>query len=111
MRFAIGIGLSLLCSPALADVWATGDCLTQIGTKIKYIVHDGEGFITYGNDGPYPMFTKKEGDLGIITHIGNSGTMTLAVNFNTGRGYSVTRHDNGKVVEGNVSCKLSSMNR
>jgi hypothetical protein len=111
MRFVIGIGLSLLCSPALADVWATGDCLTQIGTKIKYIVHDGEGFITYGNDGPYPMFTKKEGDLGIITHIGNSGTMTLAVNFNTGRGYSVTRHDNGKVVEGNVSCKLSSMNR
>jgi hypothetical protein len=111
MRFVIAIGLILVSAPALAETWATGDCLTQKGTKIKYIVNNGEGFITYDNDGPYPMFTKKDGNLGIITHVGNAGTMTMAIDFNTGRGYSVTRHDNGKVVEGNVTCKLSSMNR
>lgn len=111
MRSLVLAGSILLASPALAATWATGDCTTQKGTKIRYALHDGEGFITYDNSEPAQIFSKKEGNLGIITHIGNAGTMTMAIDLNTGRGYSVTRHDNGKVVEGNLYCKLSSFNR
>lgn len=102
---------ALLSSPAMAETWATGNCTTQKGTTIKYMLHDGEGFITYNNDGPYPIFSKKDGDIGIITHIGNHGNMNMAIDLNNGRGYLITKHDNGKSVEVNVYCKLSSINR
>lgn len=98
----------LLVTSASAEIWATGDCTAANGGKIRYILHDGSGFITYGNDGPYEMFSKRDGDMGIITHIGNRGNMVLAVDLNTGRGYIITRFDDGRKVEHNVSCRLGS---
>jgi hypothetical protein len=101
----------LLATPAIAVTWATGDCTAANGGRIRYIVHDGSGYITYGNDGPYEMFSKRDGDMGIITHIGSGGNMVLAVDLNTGRGYIITRFDNGRTVEYNVSCRLGSANK
>jgi hypothetical protein len=105
------MGLMFVCLPALAETWATGDCTTSTGSKIIYLVDAGQGFIKYGSEGPYPIFTKKEGDIAIITHIANAGNMVMAINLNTGRGYLVTNHDDGTKVEKNVFCKLSSMNK
>lgn len=103
--------LSLLSSPALAETWATGECTTQSGTKIRYMIHDGEGFITYNNSEPAQIFSTKDGNLGIITHIGNVGNMTMAIDLTNGRGYLVTRRDDGKKIETNVFCKLGGFNR
>jgi hypothetical protein len=110
-NLAIALGLMSALSPAHAETWATGDCTLANGGKIRYAVHDGSGFITYGNDGPYEMFSKRDGDMGIITHIGSGGNMVLAVDLNTGRGYVITQFDNGRKVEHNVSCRLSSTYR
>lgn len=111
MRSLVLAGSILLASPALAETWALGDCTTSRNQKIAYALHDGEGFISYDGSKSAPIFSKREGNLGIITQIGNSGNMTMAVDLNTGRGYIVTRFDSGKVVEANVYCKLSSTTR
>lgn len=106
------LAVSLLASiPASAATWATGDCVTQYGLKIIYAVHEGNGFIAYGNGEPSPMFTERKGELGIINHIGPYGQMRMAVNFNTGKGYIVTQRDSGEKIEGWISCKLSVINR
>ena len=105
------IALSLITTPAFATQWATGDCTLANGSKIRYIVHDGKGFITYDDDGPYEMFSEREGNFGIIKHIGDKGNMVLAIDLDTGRGYIVTKFDNGKQVEKNVSCRLSLVNK
>ena len=105
----------LIATPAAAEVWATGDCTTQSGNSIRYMVHQGKGFITYGDKGPYEMFsnrdTKQGANIGIITHIGSAGNMTLAVDLDTGRGYIITKFDDGRTVEYNVACRLGSTNR
>jgi|APCry1669189883_1035261.scaffolds.fasta_scaffold02009_4 hypothetical protein len=103
--------VSLISTPAAAEVWATGKCTSQYGDRIEYILHDGNGFISYDNSTPEAMFSKKENDLGIITHIGSHGNLTMVVNLNNGRGYYVTDFDNGRHSEGNLSCKLGTMNR
>jgi hypothetical protein len=54
------------------------------------------------------MFSKKDGNMGIITHIGSRGNMVLAVNLETGRGYIITKYDDGRTKEQNVSCRLGS---
>jgi len=100
----ITVGL-LAASPALAGV-ATGDCTTQRGTKIYYGISDAKGFLYYDNDGPHQIFSERKGNLGIINHIGNRGNMRMAIDLDTGRGYIVTRMDDGRVIEGNVVCKL-----
>ena len=100
----IAAGL-LAATPALAI--ATGDCTTQSGTKIKYAISSGSGYIFYNGDGPYEVFTKLQKNLGIITHVGNRGTMSMAIDLNTGRGYIVTVYDDGSKVEGNIACKLA----
>ena len=102
---------SLAATPAMAEVWATGDCTLASGGKIKYVVHDSHGYITYDGDGPYEMFTKREGNMGIITHIGNRGNMVMAVDLNTGRGYIITKFDDGRQNEKNVSCRLGATER
>ena len=101
----------LVATPAAAEVWATGDCTLANGGKIRYILHDGSGYITYGSDGPYEMFSKRDGNMGIITHIGSRGNFVLAVDLDTGRGYAITKWDDGKTRESNASCRLGSMNR
>lgn len=99
--------MMLLPNPVFAATWATGDCTLSDGSKIKYMIHEGKGFITYDDKGPYEMFTHREGNIGIITHIGDSGNMAMAVDLNTGRGYIITKFDDGHQIEKNVSCKLS----
>jgi len=111
MRKLVLAGSILLASPALAENWATGDCITGNGTRIKYMVNGGQGFITYDNNGPHRMFTQKDGRLAIIIHVGNRGNMTMAVDLDTGRGYLITKHDDGRKVETNVSCQLSGITR
>ena len=107
----LAIASMLLATPAAAEVWATADCTLANGGKIKYIVHNSKGYITYDNDGPYEMFTKRDGDMGIVTHIGNRGNTVLAVDLNTGRGYIITKFDDGRTREMNVSCRLGSVNK
>jgi hypothetical protein len=57
------------------------------------------------------MFSEKKDNMGIITHIGNKGNMTLAVNLNNGRGYYITSYDNGTRTESNVACKLGTIGK
>lgn len=98
----------LIATPAAAETWATADCTLANGGKIKYAVHDSRGFITYDGEGPYEMFTKREGDMGIVTHIGNRGNTVIAVDLNTGRGYIITKFDDGRTREMNIICRLGS---
>ena len=102
----IALAACLIATPALAETWATADCTLANGGKIRYMVHDSKGFITYDGDGPYEMFTKRDGDMGIVTHIGNRGNTVIAVDLNTGRGYIITKFDDGRTREMNVSCRL-----
>jgi len=102
---------TLLATPAHAEQWATGRCVTQLGDKIDYIIHDGKGFISYNGSKPDPMFSEKKDNMGIITHIGNKGNMTLAVNLINGRGYYITSYDNGTKNESNVACKLGTIDK
>ena len=102
----IALAACLIATPALAETWATADCTLANGGKIKYAVHNSKGFITYDGDGPYEMFTKRDGDMGIVTHIGNRGNTVIAVDLNTGRGYIITKFDDGRTREMNVSCRL-----
>ena len=96
----------LVASPAAAEVWATGDCTLANGGNIRYIVHESHGYITYDDRGPYEMFTKREGNMGIITQIGSRGNMVMAVDLDTGRGYIITKFDDGRTKEQNISCRL-----
>lgn len=105
MRFLI-IAASLLASTSAFAGVATGDCTTQRGTKIIYGISAAKGFLYYDDDGPHQIFSERKGNLGIITHIGNRGNMRMAIDLDTGRGYIVTRLDDGRVIEGNVICKL-----
>jgi hypothetical protein len=102
------IGMMTASTPALAEVWATADCTLANGGSVRYAVHNSKGFITYDNDGPYEMFTKRDGDMGIVTHIGNRGNTVLAVDLNSGRGYIITKFDDGRTREMNVICRLGS---
>jgi len=106
MTKKIALAACLIATPALAETWATADCTLANGGKIKYVVHNSKGFITYDGDGPYEMFTKRDGDMGIVTHIGNRGNTVIAVDLNTGRGYIITKFDDGRTREMNVSCRL-----
>jgi hypothetical protein len=54
---------------------------------------------------------RTNGNIGVITHIGSAGNMVLAVDLNTGRGYIITKFDDGRSVEKNVACRLGSVNR
>jgi len=101
----------LIATPASAEVWATGNCVTQFGEKIDYILHDGKGFISYNGSAPEPMFSEKKNNMGIITHIGSKGNMTMAIDLNNGRGYYIVKYDNGNGSESNVSCKLGAINK
>lgn len=100
------IAASLLASTSAMAGWATGDCTTQKGTNIKYMISNGKGFIFYDGDGPFEVFSKREKNFGVITHIGDRGTMNMAIDLDTGRGYIITQHDSGQKVEGNIACKL-----
>ncbi len=102
---------ALFATPAQAEVWATGKCITQLGDKVDYILHDGKGFISYNGSAPEPMFSEKKDNMGIITHIGNKGNMTMAIDLNNGRGYYITSFDNGTKTESNISCKLGAINK
>ena len=73
----------LMIAPASAETWATGDCTAQTGEKIRYMVHQGQGFISYDGGKAYPMFTEKQDSIAIITHIGGKGNTVLAVDLNT----------------------------
>jgi hypothetical protein len=103
--------VTLLATPAQAEVWATGKCITQLGDKVDYILHDGKGFISYNGSAPEPMFSEKKDNMGIITHIGNKGNMTMAIDLNNGRGYYITSFDNGTKTESNISCKLGAITK
>lgn len=105
------LALSLLVTPAAAETWATGDCTLANGGKVRYMLHDGSGFITYDSAGPYEMFSKRDGDMGVITHIGSRGNTVLAVDLNTGRGYIITKYDDGRTREQNVSCRLGTVQK
>jgi hypothetical protein len=98
----------LTATPATAELWATADCTLANGGKVRYIVHDSKGYITYDDKGPYEMFTKRDGDMGIVTHIGDRGNTVLAVDLRNGRGYIITKFDDGRTKEMNVSCRLGS---
>ena len=102
----LALAACLIATPAAAETWATADCTLANGGKIRYAVHDSRGFITYDNDGPYEMFTKRDGDMGIVTHIGNRGNTVIAVDLNTGRGYIITKFDDGRTREMNIICRL-----
>lgn len=102
---------TLFATPAQAEVWATGKCITQLGDKIDYLLHDGKGFISYNGSDPSPMFSEKKNNMGIITHIGNKGNMTMAIDLTNGRGYYITSYDDGSKMESNVACKLGAINK
>ena len=105
-------GLLLLPNTASAKTWSVGDCTTQTGDKIVYALHDGKGLISYNSGPTEQIFAKRDGEnIGLIIHIGKNRNMTLAIEFSTGRGYSVTKFDNGTTIEANVSCKLSTIER
>ena len=107
-RVSLLAGMLLLPSAAIADSWSVGDCTTQTGTKILYALQDGQGLISYNGGPTDKIFSKRDGaNIGLVIHIGKNSNMTLAVEFSTGRGYAVTKFDNGTTVEANVSCKLS----
>lgn len=101
----------LTATPATAELWATADCTLANGGKVRYIVHESKGYITYDDKGPYEMFTKRDGNMGIVTHIGNRGNTVLAVDLDSGRGYIITKFDDGHTREMNVSCRLGSVNK
>lgn len=101
----------LVATPAAAETWGTAKCVTQLGEKIDYIVHDGKGFVSYNGSAPEPMYSEKKDNFGIITHIGSKGNMTLAVDLNTGRGYYIVKYDDGKGSQSNVACKLGSVEK
>jgi hypothetical protein len=107
----LAIVAMLAATPAVAEIWATADCTLANGGKIKYVVHESHGYITYDGEGPYEMFTKRDGNMGIVTHIGNRGNMVLAVDLDTGRGYVITKFDDGRQKEMNLSCRLGTSNR
>lgn len=105
-------GTILCSSSAVAETWSTGDCITQKGTKIYYALSQGKGLIIYDDGKPEPIFSKRPSEnIGVIVHIGKAGNMTLAVDLTTGRGYAITKFDDGKTVEENVSCHLSSIQK
>jgi hypothetical protein len=102
----------LIAAPAAAETWATGDCTLQNGERISYMLHSGNGLIDYHDGkGPYEIFSKKEENFGIITHIGSSGNMTMAVDLNNGRGYIITNFDDGHKRQMSVYCRLGSRQR
>ena len=105
------LALSLLVTPVAAETWATGDCTLANGGKIRYLLHDGSGFISYDSAGPYEVFSKRDGNMGIITHIGSRGNTVLAVDLDSGRGYIITKFDDGRTREQNVSCRLGSVQK
>lgn len=112
MRFITALfTICLVSAPAHSATYATGDCTGQNGSKIRYALHQGEGMISYNGGKAHKMFSKREGNIGVITHIGDVGTMVLAVNFKTGRGYIVTKYDDGRQFEQNLSCKLGVVER
>lgn len=105
---SLTVAMLLLPSAAIADSWSVGDCTTQTGTKILYALQDGQGLISYDGGPTDRIFSKRDGEnIGLIIHIGKNSNMTLAIEFSTGRGYAVTKFDNGTTVEANVSCKMS----
>jgi hypothetical protein len=105
MKYAIAMMIALTPSVAAAG-WATGECVTQAGNKINYMVSNGSGYISYNGKDPDKIFSEKKNNLGIITYIGGAGSMRMAIDLDTGRGYIVTTLDNGQVIEGNIKCKL-----
>jgi hypothetical protein len=108
-KYIISASLLLTIPAGAENIWATGDCTLSNGGHIRYILHDGNGFITYGTDGPYEIFSKRDGNYGVITHIGERGNMVMSVDLTTGRAYIVTRFDDGRKKESNVSCRLGSV--
>lgn len=96
---------------ATAATYATGDCTAQNGGKIRYAIHQGQGMISYNGGTAHKMFTKRDGNFGIITHVGDVGTMVMAVNFKTGRGYIITKYDDGTSYEQNIACRLGVVER
>ena len=100
------VATCLFAPPAAAETWATADCTLANGGNIRYVVHDSKGWITYDGEGPYEMFTKRDGKMGIVTHIGNRGNTVIAVDLDSGRGYIITKFDNGRIREMNISCRL-----
>lgn len=100
------IAASLLASTSAFAGWATGDCTTQSGDKIRFMISQGKGFIFYNGDGPYDVFSNRKKNMGLITHVGSAGTMGMAFDMDTGRGYIVTNYDDGRKSEGNIACKL-----
>jgi hypothetical protein len=109
LKYVLSASLAFT-TPAAADIWATGDCVAANGQKIRYVLNDGKGLISYDGKGPYDMFSKRSSEnMGVITHIGNHGNTVLAVDLETGRGYIITKFDDGRQVEYNVSCRLGSM--
>lgn len=111
MRKALIALFTLIPAAASAANYATGDCTGQNGAKYRYAIHQGQGVISYNGGKIYNMFTKRDGEHGIITHVGDIGTMILAVNFRTGRGYIITKFDDGRTFEQNVICKLGLVER
>jgi hypothetical protein len=105
MKPAIAVIIALVPSMASAG-WATGECVTQYGNKINYMISNGHGYVSYNGREPEVAFSEKKNNLGIINYIGSSRSMRMAIDLDTGRGYIVTRLDNGEVVEGNIKCKL-----
>lgn len=109
LKYILSTSLLLASTAHGAEIyWATGDCTVANGQKVRYIVHQGSGYITYDDKGPYKMFSKRDGDMGIITHIGSTGNTVLAVDLDSGRGYIITKFDNGTKSEFNVSCRLGT---
>jgi hypothetical protein len=101
----------LMISPAMAETWASGDCTIANGHTVKYAVHNSKGVIQWDGGAPAPMYTTYENNMGIIHQIGNKGNMVMAVDVNTGRAYVITQFDDGRKVENNVFCKLSTFER
>ena len=113
------LGAMLLSAPAYATEYATGDCMAGNGTSIRYAIHQGKGFISYNNSPLGEVFTKRidgngnidaNGPFAAIQQIGNVGNMVLVVNLYSGRGYIITKFDDGSKTETNVSCSLGSAN-
>lgn len=99
--------IPFLCTPALADSYLAGHCITDQGVVMDFGLQKGFGFISYNNSEPQKIYSFVENEMVNIINIGNVGQMKFVMNYN-GRGYFVTRKDGkGITAEGNVICDLS----
>lgn len=107
LLFVGSISLVAYSIPAHAEPFLDGHCVTDQGVVLDFAIRKGYGFISYNGSPAQKIYSYIDKGLATIINIGNVGQMKLVMNYQTGRGYFVTRKDNqGITAEGNVFCQM-----